>query len=313
MTEYRDLSWVKKGLVYKPDHVTSWWVTHAMAPTAIVYDQETIRIYVGAWDENKIARISFIDVDINNPKIVKKVCKEIIVDIGKDGCFDDNGVFPAHVYKHPDGRVFLYYTGFQKLDKIAFSNFSGLAISNDGGNTFKKVSEAPVMDRADEGLYTRAGTSVIYEDGKFKACYSVGSGWYNIAGKDRPIYDVNYIESADGINFGKVGKKIVSVDLSKEHGLGRPQIVKLLGKTFVFYTRRTLDFKYFIGCAVKNGDSWIRCDEWLSTIHHGSYGEFDEKMIYFPCVVDTGKQIFMFYTGNHYGEEGIGYAELTHV
>ena len=308
---YSDYTWVKKGLVYKPENESAWWKHTGMAPAAILYDESTIRIYVGARDEDGIARIGYIDVDTENPSAVKKVSPKPVLEIGSDGCFDDNGVFPGHVLKLNERDVFLYYTGFQKLDKIAFSNFSGLAISHDGGDTFERVSKAPVMDRQDEGLFTRAGLSAIYEDGKYKCCYSVGSGWYFIAGKDRPIYDVNYIESKDGINFGKAGVKAVPVDLNVEHGLGRPQIVKIYGETYVFYTRRTLDFKYFMGVSKQEPDgTWKRIDDWLKTIKHGAEGEFDELMVYFPCVLDTGKHVYLFYTGNGYGKDGIGCAEL---
>lgn len=304
-------TWVKKGLIYKPIDESHWWKHTAMAPAAIVYDDLTIRIYVGARDENGISRIAYIDVDADNPSIVKKISTTPILDIGDDGCFDDNGVFPGHVLRLNDKDIYLYYTGFQKLDKIAFSNFSGLAISHDGGNTFKRVSKAPILDRQDEGLYTRAGLSAICENGLFKCCYSVGSDWYFIAGKNRPIYDVNYIESSDGINFAKSGVKVISVNLNIEHGLGRPQIVKLFAENFVFYTRRTLDFRYFMGVAKQENDgTWKRIDDWLNTIKHGTHNEFDEHMVYFPCVIDTGKHIYLFYTGNGYGKDGIGYAEL---
>ena len=87
--------------------------------------------------------------------------------------------------------------------------------------------------------------------------------------------------------------------------------VIIVDETFVFYTRRTLDFKYFIGAAKKGPNGiWTRVDDWLNTIEHGCDGEFDEQMVYFPCVLDTGSKIFLFYTGNGYGKEGIGYAEL---
>lgn len=305
-----DYTWQKKGKVFKPEHEAPWWSSNAMAPAPVMYGNDTIRVYVGAWDENGISRIGYIDVDADDPLKVRNISRECVVDIGRDGCFDDNGVLPGHAFKHPDGRVFLYYTGFQQLHKIAFSNFSGLAVSTDGGDTFRKVSEAPVMDRADEGLYTRAGVSAIYEDGRFKCCYSVGSGWYTIAGKERPVYEVNYIESADGIHFGAKGESAVRVDLSREHGLGRPQIVSLRGETFVFYTRRTLDFKYSMGCARFSNGTWERCDEWLSSVRHGAPGEFDSEMVYFPAVIDTGRKIFLFYVGNGYGKEGFGCAEL---
>lgn len=304
------MKWVKRGLVYKPNKEAEWWVSRGMAPAAFMLNKDVIRILQGCWDSSGISRIGYIDVSANDPRDIYGKSSTPVLDIGEPGCFDDNGVFPGHVYRH-NSRIYLYYTGFQKLDKIPFTNFGGLAVSDDNGNTFTRVSKAPVMDRADEGLFTRAGTSVIFEDGIFKACYSVGSGWAHVAGKDRPVYDVNYIESVDGINFGKSGKCIAKCDHAIEHGLGRPQITKIDGVYYVFYTRRLLDYKYFMGVA-RSYDllEWERIDQWLSTIKHGEEGEFDCKMVYFPCVINTGERVYLFYSGNEYGKDGIGYAEL---
>lgn len=306
------MNWIKKGLIYKAENEFSWWKDHTMAPAAIVYDENTIRIYLGCWDENKISRIGYIDVDINNPKKILKKSSEPVLDIGQDGCFDDNGVFPAHVTRVND-KIYLYYTGFQIVEKINFTNFCGLAISNDGGNTFERVSQIPVMDRSEEGLFTRGGTSVLFEDGIFKTAYSTGSGWVEVAGKKRPTYEVYYQESKDGIEFSKTGKSIVKYDRQTEHGLGRPQIVKLDNTYYIFYTIRTLDFdRYYMGVA-KSEDlqNWERIDDWLSSIKHGEEGEFDSKMVYFPCFIDAGNKKYLFYVGNGYGEEGLGYAELV--
>ena len=123
-----DYIWLKRGLIYNPKNESEWWQHTAMAPTAILYNESTIRIYVGARDIAGIARIAYIDVDATNPTIIKKISKTPILDIGNDGCFDDNGVFPGHVLKVNESDVYLYYTGFQKLDKIAFSNFSGFSM-----------------------------------------------------------------------------------------------------------------------------------------------------------------------------------------
>ena len=309
---YSQFSWRKEGLIIKPSNISSWWKTHAMAPTPILLNDSTIRVFVGGLDKNNISRIGYIDVDADYPKTVKDISKNHLVDVGDDGCFDDNGVFPGHAYKFSEKKVFLYYTGFQILDKIPFSNFSGLAISDDGGNTFRKFSKAPILDRADEGLYTRAGLSMIHHNNKFKCCYSTGSSWQKIADKKRPVYEVRYIESKDGIYFKKNGDLIVPVNLENEHGLGRPQIIKLFDDLFVFYTIRTLDFKYFIGCAIYDGNlnKWVRIDHWLKTINHGQKGDFDHNMVYFPSVINTGRKIFMFYCGNSFGKDGLGFAQL---
>lgn len=303
------MKWAKKGFIYKPDHVADWWHSTAMAPAAFMRG-DVIRILIGGWDAEGISRIGYVDVDADDPKKVLGISLRPLLDIGNPGCFDDNGVFPGHVYSH-NGKQYLYYTGFQKLHKIPFSNFSGLAISEDGGETFTRVSQAPVMDRADEGLFTRAGTSVIYEDGVFKACYSVGSAWRFINGKDRPVYNVNYIESPDGITFPNKGTAIVSCDDMFEHGLGRPQLIKIDDVYCVFYTRRMIDYRYKMGMAIsRDCRSWTRKDEYLDSIELGAEGEFDSEMVYFPCVIDTGRQVYLLYCGNGYGRTGIGYAQL---
>ena len=301
--------WENVGLIFQPKMENSWWYSHAMAPTAILLNPDTVRIYLGCWDEEKISRIGFIDVSAKKPSNILGISKRCVLDTGSNGCFDDNGVFPGHAYIH-NSKIYLYYTGFQKLSKIPFSNFCGLAISHDGGENFSRVSKAPVMDRSDEGLFTRAGNSVLYENGEFVCCYASGSDWCYISGKSRPVYEVRITKSRDGINFNKVGRVIIPVDRKNEHGLGRPQLTKIGNAYYVFYTRRTLDFsKYHMGVAYSYDlNSWTRIDGWLSTIPH--YG-FASEMVYFPSFIDTKWGKYLFYVGNGFGSGGLGYAKLT--
>lgn len=306
---------VKMGFVYKAEGKYDWWNTHLMAPAPIIFDDETIRVYGGAWDQEGISRITYVDLDISDPKKVKGVADNFILDIGEDGCFDDNGVFPAHVYNWGGGKVWLFYTGFQHLKKIAFTNFTGLAVSDDGGNTFRRYSKAPTLDRSDEGLFTRAGQSIFPSlDGGCHCVYSAGSGWFYLKGKERPIYEVYYQKSVDGIHLKEKGEKVVSCDLNVEHGLGRPQIIKLGEYYYVFYTRRVIkDMRYFLGCSrTLDFQSWERCDYIFDGVEYGIPGEFDSQMIYFPGVVKINEHTaYCFYTGNHYGEDGIGYIRLN--
>ena len=50
-------------------------------------------------------------------------------------------------------------------------------------------------------------------------------------------------------NLQKKGFKIIEANEKVEHGLGRPQLIKIKDKYFIFYTRRKLDMKYFMGAA----------------------------------------------------------------
>jgi hypothetical protein len=304
------MKFIKKEKIYEFNKPNNWWKTHTMAPSAIYWNGK-IRVFIGAWDDSPISRITYIDLDPKNPtKIIKIKSDNPVLDIGEDGMFDDNGVFPAHA-SVIDGKIYLYYTGFQTGVKVPHYNFGGLAISEDGDH-FTKVSKAPILDRADEGLMVRAGQSVIKENGIFRTTYSIGSGFAFVGGKERPTYDVCYQESLNGIDYKKYGIKIVSANHDIEHGLGRPQIIKIHDMYYTFYTRRMIDMKYFIGCAKsKDCKIWEKDEDIFNDIIH-SENSFDSDMIYFPSVVyipDTNKYL-LFYCGNEFGKTGFGYMEL---
>jgi len=305
------MKWIKKAKIFEWTTPNDWWKSHTMAPTAI-YWKGRIRVFIGAWDKDNISRITYVDLDPLNPENIIRVNDELpVLNIGDDGMFDENGVFPAHATVI-DGKINLYYTGFQKGHKILHYNFGGLAISEDGDN-FTRVSRSPILDRQEEGLFVRAGQSVIKEKSSFKTVYSIGSKFRYVGGKERPTYDVCYQDSISDKEFEKKGRKIVSCDQSVEHGLGRPQIIKIRDKYFVFYTRRMIDMKYFIGCAESNDCiNWRRNESVFSDMKHSENG-FDSDMIYFPSVVyvpETDK-FLLIYCGNEFGKTGIGYAELN--
>jgi predicted GH43/DUF377 family glycosyl hydrolase len=302
-------TWTKKGFIFKAAGESPWWASHTMAPSAILLNPSCIRVYCGCWNEAGISSIGFVDVDARDPSKILGVSDSPILTPGRAGTFDDNGVFPAHAYVH-EGTVYLYYTGFQLVDKVRYTNFGGLAKGPDGLH-FHRVSEAPVLDRADEGLHVRAGQSILVTEGTFKTCYSAGSGWEQVQGQLRPRYDVFYQESSDGITYQKSGTCIVKCDSAIEHGLGRPQIVQLRDRYYVFYTRRILDrMRYTLGCATSADlRSWERIDEWVA-LPFGTEGDFDSEMVYFPSVVKTKEHVFLFYCGNHFGRDGLGYAQL---
>ncbi len=306
----QDFKFVKKGFIFKKSEGEGWWQSHSMAPTAIIWNG-VIRVYFGGWDDGPVSRITYMDLDPNDPSNVLAVHDSPVLDIGEDGMFDDNGVFPGHA-SVIDGRVHLYYTGFQKGHKVAHYNFGGLAVSSDGEN-FERVSKAPILDRKDEGLLVRAGQSVIKNGDIYKTVYSIGSSFTFVGGKDRPTYDIAYQESLSHSDFSSVGTKILSCDYEVEHGLGRPQIIEIKNQLFVFYTRRLLDMKYFIGCAAIDGlGNWVKNEDIFSEVTHSKDG-FDSEMIYFPSVVfvpDSGRY-FLFYNGNGFGKDGIGYLELS--
>jgi predicted GH43/DUF377 family glycosyl hydrolase len=303
------MKWLKKGLVYVPPFDNSWRDNSALTPTAFLLNDNIIRNYVSFRDTNGIGRIGYVDVDANNPSIVLKISDKPVLDIGKDGMFDDNGVILGDLIRVED-KIYMYYVGFQLVKKSKFLAYSGLAISSDNGETFQRYKNTPILDREDEGLYIRAIHSVIYEDNKFKIWYATGNGWENINGIDFPQYDINYIESKDGIHFNEAGIKCIQNDKSNlEYRIGRPRVYKNNNKYIMNFTYGTTDGKYIAGQASSNdGIKWIRDDKELG-IELSNDG-WDSVHLSYPSIVTTKDKTYMFYNGNNMGKDGFGYAEL---
>jgi len=303
------MKWIKKGLIFEPECNKSWWKSHTLSPIALVLDEEKIRVFIGAMDSERVSRITYVDLSTKDPTKVLNVGNEPILDIGRPGTFDESGVFPASAIWHND-KIYLYYTGFQNADKVRYYMYGGLAISEDNGETFKRISEVPIMDRADEALFFRGGPSVLYENGVFKTYYSSGSEWIEDSGSLRPRYNVSCTESKDGINFPNKGSICIRYDLNQnEYGLGRPQIMKANDAYILFYTRRILGMKYSMGYSIsKDGLKWERKDNEIGITH--SKNDWDSDMVYFPSVIKNRDNYYLFYNGNNYGEKGFGLALL---
>lgn len=143
----------------------------------------------GVRDDSGISRIKYIDVKEDNPSNIIEVSDAPYLDIGKPGCFDDNGVILGDIIL-VDNKLYLYYVGFQHVQKAKFHAFSGLAISEDNGKTFNRFSEVPVLDRTTTGRFGRCIHTVLQENGIFKCWYAVIDDWKIIEGIPYPIYNI---------------------------------------------------------------------------------------------------------------------------
>lgn len=304
------MKWEKKGLIYCPNNEKKWMKDFAMLPTPLLIANE-LRIFLGFCDENNVGRIGYIDVKPNNPSEIIRISSEPILDIGRQGCFDDNGVVPISILKK-NNEVLLYYIGFQLGVKIPYYMFGGLAISQDGGRSFERYSESPVLDRVGDEVYARCGINVLYDDGKYKMWY-IGSnkeGWTMSSGKLKPLYIMKYTESEDGIHWNNTPIQCMEYANSDEHGFGRPYVWKN-GKTYrMLYSVRTYSRGYYIGYAEsENGIQWVRKDN-EAGIELG-INSWDDTNLSYPYLYTYNDKTYMFYNGNGCGRTGVGYAELV--
>lgn len=301
------MKWERKGIVYRPNGENGWDDNTFIAPLPLQIDDDTIRIYGTVRDKNGAGRLSYIEVDANNPSVVKKTIKQPLLDIGRDGMFDDNGVVAVGLLPLKD-EIRIYYAGYQLGRKVRHFDFTGLAISKDGGETFEKYSTVPICDRIEGEELTRAIQMVMYEGGIYKAYYVGGSNF--VQGKTKTIsqYDLRYMESSDGIHFPNVPGKVV---IPIEEGclrVGKPHIVKENGVYKMFYSDGADDGALYKLAYAESTDgiNWTKKDLGIPYEENS----WDSEMSEYPSFIRANGKGYLFYNGNNYGYDGFGYAEL---
>lgn len=230
------------------------------------------------------------------------------MDTGAAGCFDDNGVILGDVIPI-ENKLYLYYVGFQHVQKVKFFAFSGLAVSQDQGESFQRYSETPILDRTPTGRYGRCIHTVLYEQGIFKCWYAVINDWKIIGGVPYPVYNIWYTESKDGIHFPQEDT-VLCVDVrGSEYRIGRPKVYRTDSGYEMFYTRDLVTKEYLAGYAVsEDGIHWDRKDE-EAGLFKSSEG-WDSEMACYPVKYQAQNRTYLFYNGNGMGKTGVGYAEL---
>jgi len=314
MSKFALDSWDKIGLIRLPKSNLEWINSHAYIPTPILLDNDIIRIFVAFWDKDLVGRIGFIDVSSKNPTEIIRFSEKPSLDVGTPGTFDDKGVSPLSIVRKGD-ILYLFYAGWQRVDTVRYLLFTGLATSNNNGETFIRAKQTPILDRTDSEFLVRSGACVIYdtESGLWKMIYAGGSENFDMKGKLVPSYSFRYLETKDPYNWPTESKLAISPDVTKkEFGFGRPFVLKGKEGYKMLYSIRKLDKGYEIGYAESmDMINWERMDARLLDFNTSPYF-YDNQSRFAPWIL-TAKDgdVFLFYNGNDYGREGVCLAKLA--
>ena len=305
------MMWEKKGKIYCPQGEHEWDINTFMTPHAMRIEPGVIRIWGGVRDAQGVSRIKYIDVEESNPSNVLYVSEKPALDIGRDGCFDDNGVILGDIIP-VNNQLYLYYVGFQHVQKVKFYAFSGLAISDDSGKTFHRYSEVPVLDRSPQGRFGRCIHTVLHEQDLFRCYYAVIDGWKYINDTPYPIYNIWYTESKDGIHFSREDDRLCVDVTGDEYRIGRPKVYPAENGYEMYYTRDLVSKDYIVGYArYADGINWSRRDQEAGLCRSDS--GWDSEMACYPVKLKTDNSTWLFYNGKGMGKTGVGYAELTEI
>lgn len=305
------MSWKKRGLIFDPAVHAPWIHSHAQVPTPFVMEQQ-IRVFFAGRNEAGRSFITYVDFDKQDPTHILYVHDRPLIGLGKVGTFDDEGMMPADALVH-QGRVYLYYSGWNRRLTCPYHNTTGLIFSDDGGNTFLREFEGPVLDRIPTEPYTAVTPVVRVENGLWQMWYVSGTSWELIEEKYEPVYLIKYAHSSDGIHWERPAGYCIAPKQPLE-AQSHPSVVKDGDIFRMWYCYRdSIDFRggaggYRLGYAESgNGIDWKRLDEQLELV--GSTEEWEREMQCYPYVIDVAGKRYMFYNGNGFGRSGIGLAE----
>lgn len=315
------LMWEKKGLLFDPTkYRTEWMFNYAQNPNVLELE-DRIRVYFTtrpARDKNGncISNTAYADFTKEEPFKLIGISERPLLEFGGPGDFDEFGIMPGSLVKIPErNEVWLYYVGWTRLTSVPYKWSVGLAISKDNGKTFEKFSKGPVISSSAQDPYLQACPRVIRLDkDNLFMWYNSGTEWNYIDGHYESVYITKTASSKNGIDWVLSNKQVIPSKVEKECQTSASYFEYNNMHHILFSYRYGAGFRgkekgYRIGYMwSKNLKEWHRDDK-LGGIDVSDTG-WDSEMVCYPHAVKINNEIYMFYCGNNFGENGFGYTKL---
>ena len=279
-------------------------------PVAVTMS-DRIRIFFAARNRDGKSYPARLDVALDDPTRVLEVDARPILEPAPTGAFDDDGAMPACAIRRGQD-LWMYYSGWNRRVTVPYHNTTGLAISRDGGLSFKRAFEGPLLDRTPLEPWMAVTPWVMRDGARWRMWYVSGLGWLKTPAGPEPIYTLRHAESRDGVHWRRDARDIVERRHDGE-AIARPCVIKHDGVYHMWYSYRdSKDFRdgsgsYRIGYAQSaDGVTWRRADH-LAGIDVAPQG-WDSHMLCYPYLVWVRERLYMFYNGNSFGQSGVGCA-----
>lgn len=321
------MKWRKLGKIFDPDThgLLAGCVGWAQSPQPLVLE-DRVRIYFSTRMLDPVAEgkylshVAYVDMT-KDLETVLGVADEPVIDLGALGTFDEHGIFPMHVVPVGDA-LYGYTTGWSRRVSVSVETGIGLAVSRDGGRSFERAGDGPVLSATMHEPFLVGDGHVRRVGDRFHMWYIFGTDWKRYAPGREPdrTYRIGHAESADGIHWTKEdeGRRIVADVLGEEECQALPSVVEIDGRHhMVFCFRHSYDFRtnpergYRIGHAWSEDlRTWTRDDATLTV--QPTAGDWDSDMLCYPNVFacDEPARVYLLYNGNAFGRHGFGAAIL---
>jgi hypothetical protein len=196
-------TWKKLGQVFVPQDVRgrSWLAEFAQAPATLIFD-DFVRVYFSCRppaDANGqyVSYSAYVDLERANLMCIRAVAPQPILQLGGLGSFDEFGTYPVSVVRH-NNEVRAYYAGWTRCESVPFNVAIGMAISQDGGQTFTRCGPGPVLGYTPDEPFVISGPKIRRFNDTWYLWYIAGRKWKRVDGRPEPVYKIRMAWSADG-------------------------------------------------------------------------------------------------------------------
>ncbi|WP_374681032.1 glycosylase [Accumulibacter sp.] len=313
--------WKKLGKVFSPQDVTgrSWLREFAQAPATLVFD-DFVRCYFSCRPPadahgQYVSFSAYVDLDRADLFKVRAVSQQPILTLGGLGHFDEFGTYPVSVIRN-DGEIRAYYAGWTRCESVPFNVAIGMATSSDGGITFSKAGDGPVLPYSVDEPYVMSGPKIRRFNDTWYLWYIAGRKWKVVDGRAEPVYKIRMASSPDGIAWTRMNKDLIPSRVEEDEAQASPDVFFANGRYHMFFCYRySTHYRgrengYRIGYASStNLTDWLR-DDSKAGIDVSAEG-WDAEMISYPHVFALDGRTYMAYLGNQVGRHGFGLAELN--
>lgn len=316
------LKWEKLGQIYNPErHATQAWMQEfAQCPTPFLLNEHTIRVYISCrphrgTDLQYVSYPGYVDLDRHDLRKIVGISNTPLLPLGRLGNFDEFGIMPCSIIKH-ENICYMYYTGWTRMSSVPYTVDIGLAISHDGGHTFKKMGEGPLLGLTYNEPYLVNTPVVQKHSDQWHMWYLTGSKWMLHDGKQEPVFHLAHALSIDGIHWERNGKPILHAKTEDECQDVFSPFYRQNRWHAVFAYRDPKNFRskspgtYQFGYAFSEDlCQWTRQDS-DAGIKHSDTG-WDADMMCSSQTIEIDGNIYLFYCGNEFGKHGFGIAKLV--
>lgn len=314
----------KIGKIFDPtiSNETHSFVEFAQSPQTLVFE-DYIRIFFSTRTRDEkgeyLSHIAYLDMDLQLNKIISYSNQEI-VQLGSLGSYDEHGIFPFHPFT-VDGKIYAFLSGWNRRVSVPVDTGIGLAESIDGGNTFKRLGNGPILAQSLHEPFLVGDGFVIKHEKKYYLFYIFGQRWFSKTDEEpvARVYKIGYATSSDLINWNKnEGISIIDDVLNADECQALPTVLEHNGKFhMIFCYREAVDFRinprrgYRLGYAYStNLIDWTRVDNLLEMELTYNPEEWDGEMMCYPHLFKVNNEVYLLYNGNQFGKFGFGLAKL---